>query len=96
MDAILSDDEINQRVAKLDVAWAAIGNDYLVRSFSTKDFNEGVTLVNKIATVAEKLQHHPDVMLTYSQVEVRLSTHSVAGITEKDFALAAALDDATK
>lgn len=96
MSPILANDEITKRVAELNVAWTAIGNDYLVRSFSTKDFNEGIRLVNTIAEVAEKLQHHPDVMLTYSQVEVRLSTHSVAGITEKDFTLAAALDDATK
>jgi 4a-hydroxytetrahydrobiopterin dehydratase len=92
MDTILSDQEIHARLASLGVAWTAIGNDYLVRNFATKNFAEGVQLVNTIATIAEKQQHHPEVFLSYSGVELRVSTHSVAGITDKDFTFAAALD----
>ena len=95
MGTILSDNEIRRKLAELDVAWTTIGNDYLVRNFATKNFNEGVKLVNTIAEVAEKCQHHPEVILSYSGVEVRVSTHDVAGITEKDFQFAAELDKQT-
>jgi 4a-hydroxytetrahydrobiopterin dehydratase len=92
MSDILPDVEIEQKLRDLDVAWAAIGNDYLVRSFTTPDFAAGVALVNKLAQVAEACNHHPEVTLKYSEVEVRVSTHSVAGITEEDFEFARQLD----
>ncbi|HSX27916.1 MAG TPA: 4a-hydroxytetrahydrobiopterin dehydratase [Candidatus Saccharimonadales bacterium] len=92
MDTILSDDAIEHRLSRLNVAWTAIGNDYLVRSFQTTDFNAGVALINQIADIANECNHHPDLSLTYTQVEVRISTHTVAGITEADFALAAEID----
>jgi 4a-hydroxytetrahydrobiopterin dehydratase len=92
MSDILSDAEIEQKLHALHVAWTAIGNDYLVRSFATDNFAAGVNLVNKLAEVAEACNHHPEVTLKYSQVEVRVSTHSVAGITEKDFEFARQLD----
>lgn len=89
---MLKDHEITKELQKLHMAWAAIGNDYLVRSFKTATFTEGVDLVNRIAKIAEAQQHHPDITLTYSTVEVRISTHSVAGITDADFTLASAID----
>lgn len=93
MDTILSDNAIQAKLQELNVAWAAIGNDYLVRSFETKDFAAGVELVNKIAKVADECHHHPDINLSYSRVELRVSTHSVAGITEKDFEFAKKVDE---
>jgi 4a-hydroxytetrahydrobiopterin dehydratase len=94
--SILSDQAIRTKLQQLDVAWTAIGNDYLVRNFPTKDFNEGVQLVNKVAEVAEACQHHPEVRLSYNDVEVRVSTHDVAGVTDKDLVFAAALDKKTQ
>ena len=89
---IISEKQVQARLSELDIAWTAIGNDYLVRAFQTSDFDDGVDLVNKVAKLAKKQAHHPDVMLTYNRVELRLSTHSVAGITEADFDLAKAID----
>jgi 4a-hydroxytetrahydrobiopterin dehydratase len=92
MTTILPDADIAQQLQQLNVAWTAIGNDYLVRTFAVQNFVAGVELVNKIAQVAEACQHHPEVSLAYSRVEVQVSTHSVAGITQKDFEFAAQLD----
>ena len=91
---ILSNTDIDQKLAQLGFAWTAIGNDYLVRSFRLQNFAEGVQLVHKIGEVAEVQQHHPELTLTYSSLELRVSTHEVAGITQKDFDFAAALDQA--
>jgi 4a-hydroxytetrahydrobiopterin dehydratase len=56
--------------------------------FRTGDFATGIALVNKISDAAEAANHHPDVLLTYSDVIVTLSSHDVRGITTRDLELA--------
>lgn len=89
---ILDQTTIAQRLQNLDKAWTAIDNDYLVRVSVQTDFAAAVALLSRIARVADELGHHPDVALSGAKIEFRPSTHSVAGITEKDFALAEAID----
>jgi len=60
----------------------------LKTSFDTGNFNAGVELIGKIAKLADELNHHPDVKLTYPRVEIELKTHDSDGITEFDFELA--------
>jgi 4a-hydroxytetrahydrobiopterin dehydratase len=71
--------------------WAIHGKR-LVKAFEFEDFSEGLDFVNKVGEVAEKLDHHPDVHLTYRGVLLEITTRSVGGLTEKDFRLAAAID----
>ena len=54
----------------------------------TPDFAAGLALVNAIGAAAETMDHHPDLDLRYSQVNVRLSSHDVGGITGRDIRLA--------
>jgi len=89
---LLNEEVITDRLQTLNVAWAAIGNDYLVRTYQTKDFDAGVALIKDIAKLANEANHHPDISLSYNRLEVKLSTHDIAGITDKDFALAAKID----
>jgi 4a-hydroxytetrahydrobiopterin dehydratase len=56
--------------------------------FSTPSFERGVAFVNEIATLAGALNHHPDIDLRYSSVTVRLITHEVDGLSERDVELA--------
>ncbi len=49
--------------------------------------------MNKVAILAEKADHHPDILIKYSKVSISLSTHSEGGITEKDFNLAAQVEE---
>ena len=44
--------------------------------------------VNRITPVAEEMNHHPDIAISWSQVEVAISTHSEGGLTDNDFELA--------
>jgi len=54
-----------------------------------KDFMAVVRKIRKIAKLAEKADHHPDLHLTgYKHLKVVLSTHAAGGVTEKDFSLA--------
>jgi 4a-hydroxytetrahydrobiopterin dehydratase len=48
--------------------------------------------VDKVAAEAERVQHHPDIMVRYSKVTLALSTHDVGGISDKDFDFAVGAD----
>ncbi len=67
--------------------WRQVEGALLAR-FHTRDFATGLEFVNRIGAVAEALQHHPDLTLTYPEVTVSLSSHDVGGVTDRDLALA--------
>jgi 4a-hydroxytetrahydrobiopterin dehydratase len=56
--------------------------------FRTCSFAVGVTLVNRIADLAEAANHHPDIDLRYRDVTVRLSSHDIGGLSKRDVRLA--------
>ncbi|MBI4549604.1 MAG: 4a-hydroxytetrahydrobiopterin dehydratase [Candidatus Omnitrophica bacterium] len=61
--------------------------------YRLKDFMEGVRLIGRIAEIAESEDHHPDVHLTgYRRLRIELATHSIGGLSENDFILAAKID----
>lgn len=62
--------------------------------FATRDFATGARLVAAIADLAEKADHHPDVELTYGAVSVRLHSHDVGGVTQRDVRLARQVSEA--
>jgi 4a-hydroxytetrahydrobiopterin dehydratase len=70
----------------------ADGRDAITRKFTFKDFNEAFGFMTRVALVAEKMDHHPEWFNVYRTVEVTLSTHDAGGVTEKDIALAKAME----
>lgn len=71
--------------------WKKTGST-ISRTFSFKDFPAAIRFVNKIAVLAEKAWHHPDVDIRWNKVTLTLTTHDQGGLTEKDFALARKFD----
>ncbi|MGA2247154.1 MAG: 4a-hydroxytetrahydrobiopterin dehydratase [Verrucomicrobiota bacterium] len=74
---------------RLPGKWKLKGSRRLEKSFSFPDFKKALQFTNRIGDIAEKQGHHPDILLSYGEVRVRLATHSVTGLTENDFILAA-------
>jgi 4a-hydroxytetrahydrobiopterin dehydratase len=64
----------------------------LCRTFAFGSFSEAFAFMARAALAAEKTDHHPDWQNSYNTVSVRLSTHSAGGVTEKDLAMAEAMD----
>jgi 4a-hydroxytetrahydrobiopterin dehydratase len=60
--------------------------------FKFKDFSEAFAFMTRVALAAEKAGHHPDWSNSYNSVTIRLSTHDVGGLSQKDIALARAID----
>src|SRR5438477_13156171 len=68
-------------------------NEWIRRNYKTDGWPTTLMLVNTIGYLAEAAYHHPDLAVTWGRVQVKLSTHSAGGITEKDFALARQIED---
>jgi 4a-hydroxytetrahydrobiopterin dehydratase len=65
----------------------------LERTFECASFAEAIAFVNRVAEVAERENHHPDILLSYRKVTVRWVSHSAGGITDRDHVLAAATSE---
>jgi 4a-hydroxytetrahydrobiopterin dehydratase len=72
--------------------WEVINEHHLKRAYKFPDFMKALAFVNKVGEVAEKEGHHPDILLGWGKAEVTTWTHSVDGLTESDFILAAKVD----
>ncbi len=64
--------------------------------FRTKSFTKGVALVEAIGRLADAANHHPDVDLRYANVTVRLTSHDIGGLSERDVALARQISAAAR
>ena len=61
----------------------------LAHRFEFRDFVEAMRFVNRVADVAEKEGHHPDIAVHWNKVDLTLWTHKIGGLHENDFILAA-------
>lgn len=87
--ALANDAEINDFLAS-HPQWTLEGGE-LATTSTLKNFTEAMGLVTRIALMAEKANHHPDIAISWNKVSLRLSNHSEGGITPKDLELAAHL-----
>jgi 4a-hydroxytetrahydrobiopterin dehydratase len=88
----LGDQEIDAGLATLASVWRRDGNA-IVAELECSDFAAAIALVNAIAAQAERADHHPDILIHgYRRLTITLSTHAAGGLTQRDFALAGAID----
>lgn len=87
----LSDIEIQRGLGTLP-GWSRKA-DTLVKTYHFATFPDGIAFLARVATIAESMNHHPDVDIRYTKVHFALSTHDQGGITAKDFDLAKAIED---
>lgn len=89
----LSEESIKKYLKEMEF-WGLDEHNRLISNFELNDFNEALALVNKIGELAESEQHHPDLSIyDYKNVLVTFFTHDADGLTEKDFAMAAKIED---
>ena len=81
---------------ELEIGWTLTGEHHIEKTYLFKNFKESLAFVNKIGTLAEKEGHHPDILLSYGKVEVKLYTHKIDGLSENDFIFASKCDDLLK
>lgn len=68
------------------------GGKALTRAFEFKDFSEAFGFLTRVALHAEKADHHPEFTNVWNRVDFRLTSHDAGGVTERDRALAEAIN----
>lgn len=91
MAELLAAQEIDERLGALQ-DWHRAG-DAIVRDVACEDFAAAIALVNAVASVAEEVNHHPDILVHgWNRVRLSVTSHSAGGLTQADFDLAATID----
>ncbi len=88
--ARLDEEQIEEKVSEME-GWNRDG-DAIVAEREAGDFAGSVDLVNRILPVAEEMNHHPDIAISWATVTITITTHSEGGLTDHDFELAKRID----
>ncbi len=86
----LSEPDIAGRMSSIK-DWERLG-DMLVRAWQFPSFRRSLEFANQVGALAERLEHYPDIILSYRTVRLEVSTRAVGGLTDGDFAFAAEVD----
>jgi 4a-hydroxytetrahydrobiopterin dehydratase len=86
----LTEKEIAESLKKVP-GWQRKG-DEILRLYIFSGFVAAMAFVNHVADLAERMDHHPDILIQYKKVTLTLSTHSEGGLTDLDFTLAQNID----
>jgi 4a-hydroxytetrahydrobiopterin dehydratase len=76
--------------------WEVVTEHHLHREFRFPDFKQALDFVNRVGAIAEQEGHHPDILLAWGKVGITSWTHTIDGLTESDFILAAKIDRLAK
>jgi 4a-hydroxytetrahydrobiopterin dehydratase len=87
-----SSEEVEARLKAELPHWYLEGGT-IRRKYRTHGWKGTLMVINTIGHLAEAAWHHPDIVASYSSVEVRLNSHDVKGITDRDFELARKIED---
>ena len=86
----LKQSQIKVELAKVE-GWKLRGKQ-ISKLFVFQDFLQGLRFINRVARLAEAMNHHPDIDVRYNKVRLTLTTHDEGGLTVKDFRLAGKID----
>ena len=88
----LTDQERRAAIGQLQ-GWREVADrDAIAKSYRFADFNAAFGFMTRVALIAEKLDHHPEWFNVYNRVDVTLTSHDVAGLSQRDMKLARAID----
>ena len=90
----MSPDEVDAALAARGLRWRRDGQA-LVKEHRAGGFPAAVDYSNRVASVAETAGHHPDILIQWRTVTLRLWTHSAGGITQRDLEVAEEIDALT-
>ena len=72
--------------------WEKVENK-LKKNFKFKDFIEAFSFVTRIALISEKMNHHPDITISYNSVRIDLTTHDINSVSKNDIILAGKIEE---
>jgi 4a-hydroxytetrahydrobiopterin dehydratase len=91
MAELLTDQQVDEALGRLP-EWRRDG-DAIERTAELESFPHAIAVVNRVAEIAESVNHHPDIDIRWRTLTFRLSSHSDGGLTGKDVSLAGQIDE---
>jgi 4a-hydroxytetrahydrobiopterin dehydratase len=88
----LEGDELHALRQQLGDGWQVINEEHLEKTFKFADFREALDFTNDVGALAESVNHHPEICLTWGKAKITIWTHSIGGLSEADFIFAARCD----
>ena len=88
---VYSEEQVQAGLAELE-GWE-LRDGRLRKQFTFRTFLRAIVFVNSVAYLAESHAHHPDITINYNKVALRIITHSAGALTDRDFALAKAVEE---
>jgi len=77
---------------RLGGGWKVVDEHHLEKTYRFDNFVQALEFTNRIGGLAEQVNHHPNIFLTWGKVKIELWTHKIDGLTESDFVWAAKAD----
>ena len=93
MNQLLSKKSVTKSLSLL-TEWVHEGKE-IQRTFQFQNFATALAFVNRVGLLSEGANHHPDIDLRWGKVTLHLTTHSLGGLTQLDFALAEKINSLT-
>jgi 4a-hydroxytetrahydrobiopterin dehydratase len=84
---------LKQMQSQLGDGWRVLNEQKLEKQFKFPDFRQALTFVDRVGEVAEQQNHHPDIFFTWGEARIQIWTHSIGGLSESDFILAAKISE---
>jgi len=88
----LAGEELVSLADELGNGWEVLEGHHLVKEYRFPDFRQALEFTNRVGELAEEVNHHPNIFLTWGRVRIELWTHKIDGLTESDFVWAAKAD----
>ncbi len=92
MPTPMSSDEITAALSEME-GWSPDGLAAIEKAFTFRDHITAMGFVNRVAMIAEAMDHHPDLRIVYNRVTIRLNSHDAGGVTGRDLRLAKRIDE---
>ena len=88
----LTEEERAEALDELDEWDFDEARDAITRTFTFADFSEAFAFMTRVALLAEKADHHPEWSNVWNRVDILLTTHDAAGLSQRDVDMAEAID----
>ena len=88
-DPALKGETLENYHKMLGNSWDVINEHHLEKKFEFKNFQTALDFINKVGEYSESVNHHPDLTLGWGYASVKIFTHAISGLHERDFVYAA-------
>jgi 4a-hydroxytetrahydrobiopterin dehydratase len=88
----LAGQALEDLIEELNTGWEIVDSQRLEKTYKFEDFRQALDFTNKVGELAEEVDHHPEICLTWGQASITIWTHSIGGLSEADFVFAARSD----